>query len=226
MRKYILLITLMTVLFVALPQQKAHAQILDAINAAIEEAITQVDLGIQKVQANTIWLQNSEAQLENQMGLSNLSSITTTLNKEKNLYASYYKELQTVKTLISDYDLVKRIMAEQTELMAEYKSAYNLFQQDANFSPTEINNMANIYGGILNESSRDLSEIALAITSFQTQMTDAARLGLIHKAGNDMQHNLDNLRQFNNGNMQITLQRAQELNDMNTVRQLYGLPQN
>jgi len=226
MKKYIMFVTVFTVLFVSLPQQKAHAQILDAINAAIEEAITQVDIGVQKIQAQTIWLQNTEAQLENQMGLSNLSSITTTLNKEKSLYASYYQELQTVKTLISDYDLVRRIIAEQTELVTEYKNAYNLFQQDRNFSPAEVNNMANVYSGILNESARDLTQISLAITSFQTQMTDAARLGLIHKAGADMQHNLNNLRQFNNGNMQITLQRAQELNDMNTVRQLYGLPQN
>jgi len=226
MKKYIILIAGLTIAMVTLPQQKAHAQILDAINAAIEEAIETVDLGIQKVQAQTIWLQNTEAQLENQMGLSNLSSITTTLNKEKSLYASYYQELQEVKTLISDYDLVKRIIAEQTELVTEYKNAYNLFQQDKNFSPAEVNNMANVYAGILNDSARDLTQIATAITSFQTQMSDAARLGLIHKAGNDMQHNLNNLRQFNNANMQVTLQRAQELNDMNTVRQLYGLPQN
>jgi len=226
MKKYILMITVLTVLFTALPRQEAHAQILDAINAAIEEAITQVDLGVQKVQAQTIWLQNTEAQIENQMGLSNLNDISSWLNKEKNLYSSYYKELQEVKTLISDYDEVKRIIAEQKELVVEYKNAYNLFQQDKNFSPTEINTMSQVYSGILTESSRDLNEIAMAITSFQTQMTDAARLELIHHASNDMQHNLNNLRQYNNGNMQVTLQRAQYLNDMNSVRQLYGLPQN
>jgi hypothetical protein len=214
------------ILMVFLPGQRANAQIIDAINAAIEEAITAVDLGVQKVQAQTIWLQNAEANLENQMGLSNLNNISSWLNKEKNLYSSYYQKLQQVKTFISDYDEVKRIIAEQTELVTEYKNAYALFQQDKNFSPAEINNMANVYSSILTESSRDLSELANAITSFQTQISDAARLGLIHKAGADMQQNLNNLRQFNNGNMQITMQRAQELNDMNEVRQLYGLPQN
>ena len=225
MKKCMIVIAVITGM-VLLPRQQAHAQIIDAINAAIEEAIEAVDLGVQKIQAQTIWLQNAEAQLENQMGLSNLNDISSWLTKEKNLYSSYYQELAQVKTLISDYDEVKRIMAEQVELVAEYKNAWSLFQQDKHFSPEEINNMANIYGGILNESARDLTELANAITSFQAQMSDAERLGLIHKAGTDMHRNLDNLRQFNNGNMQITLQRAQELNDMNEIRTLYGLPQN
>jgi hypothetical protein len=226
MKKLIVMIAVITMGMVVLPQQKAHAQIIDAINAAIEEAIETVDLGVQKVQAQTIWLQNTEAQLENQMGLSNLNDISTWLNKEKSLYSTYYKELSQVKTLISDYDEVRRIMAEQTELVTEYKNAWSLFRQDRNFSPAEVNNMANVYSSILNESARDLTELANAITSFQTQMSDAERLGLINKAGTDMHHNLDNLRQFNNGNMQITMQRAQELNDMNEIRTLYGLPQN
>jgi hypothetical protein len=226
MKKYIILIAVFTVSLIILPRQQAHAQILDAINAAIEEAITQVDLGVQRVQAQTIWLQNTEAQIENEMGLSNLNDISSWLKKEKDLYSSYYQDLQQVKTLISDYDEVKRIISEQKQLVVEYRNAYSLFQKDKNFSPVEINNMSQVYSGILTESSRDLTEISMAITSFQTQMTDAARLELIHHASNDMQHNLNNLRQYNNGNMQITLQRAQELNDMNTVKQLYGLPQN
>jgi len=224
MKKYSIIAII--ILLVILPREKAHAQLLDAINAAIEKAIMAVDLGVQRVQAQTIWLQNSEAQLENQMGLSNLNDISSWLNKEKNLYSSYYQELQQVKTVISDYDEVKRIIAEQTELMTEYRNAYNLFRQDKHFTAGEISNMQQVYSGIMEESARDLQELSMAISSFQTQMTDAQRLALVHTAGNHMQQNLNNLRQFNNGNMQVTLQRAQQLNDMNEVRQLYGLPQN
>jgi hypothetical protein len=226
MRKLITIATCMTLLLIVLPRQEAHAQILDAINAAIEEAIEVVDLGVQKVQAQTIWLQNTEAQLENQMGISNLNDISSWLKKEKDLYNGYYQDLKTVKMAISDYDMVKQIIAQQKELVAEYKNAYGLFQRDKNFSPEEINDMAGIYGGILDESARDLSELSVAISSFQAQMSDAERYGLIHKAGADMQRNLDNLRQFNSANVQLSLQRAQELNNINEVRTLYGLPKN
>ncbi|MBS1524730.1 MAG: conjugal transfer protein TraI [Bacteroidetes bacterium] len=221
--KWILVMTMALVLF---PRAKSHAQIIDAINTAIEEAIEAVDLGVQKVQAQTIWLQNTEAQLENQMGLSNLNDISSWLKKEKDLYNNYYQELKTVRTVISDYDMVKQIIAQQKELMSEYKSAFALFRQDRNFSPDEINNMADIYSGILNESARDLTELANAITSFQAQMSDAERYALIHKAGADMQRNLDNMRQFNNANVQLSVERSQELNDEKEIRTLYGLPQN
>jgi hypothetical protein len=123
----------MTLLLIVLPRQEAHAQILDAINAAIEEAIEVVDLGVQKVQAQTIWLQNTEAQLENQMGISNLNDISSWLKKEKDLYNGYYQDLKTVKTAISDYDMVKQIIAQQKEMVAEYKNAYGLFQRDKIF---------------------------------------------------------------------------------------------
>ena len=83
--------------------------------------------------------------------------------------------------------------------------------------------MASVYNGILQESIRNLNEVLLAVTSLQTQMTDGERLALVHKASGNMQKNLNDVRQFNNNSMAITLQRAQEKNDMQTVRQLYGL---
>lgn len=213
-------------LMVFLPKEKADAQIIDAINAAIVKAIMVVDLKVQQVQAQTIWLQNAEAQLENKMALGNLSDISGWVGKEKDLYSSYYNELKTVKQVISDYDEVKRIVQQQVQLVGEYKSAYALFKQDKNFTPNELTYMGQVYDGILQESIRNLDEVMLAINSLQTQMTDAQRLALIHSASGKMQTNLNDLRQFNNGNVQLSLQRAQQQDNANAVRQLYGLPQN
>jgi hypothetical protein len=226
MKKYKLIITGIILLMIALPQQKANAQIpfVSLISDAVKKVIVAIDLQVQQLQNQTIALQNAEAQIENKMSLGNLNDISSWLGKEKDLYSSYYQELAQVKKLITDYDEVKQATQQQIELIKEYKTAYNLFQQDKNFTPTEINYMATVYNGILQESIRNLNEVVTAVTAFTTQMSDAERLLMVHKATGGMQKNLNDVRQFNNANMSITLQRAQENNDMEAVQKLYGLP--
>ncbi len=213
------------ILALVLYVQTAQAQIpiVSVVSSAVKKVIAAIDLKVQQLQNQTIALQNAEAQLENKMSLGNLNDLSGWLNKEKSLYSDYYSELQQVKSVITDYDEVKQATQQQVQLVSEYKSAYHLFQQDKNFSASEINYMASVYNGILKESLQNLNEVLLAVSSFQTQMTDGERLLLVHKASGGLQRNLNDLRQFNNNNMAVTMQRAQEKNDMQTVRQLYGI---
>jgi len=205
------------------PEAKAQIPIVSLITSAVKKVIVAIDLKVQQLQNQTIALQNAEAEVENKMSLGNLNDISGWLTKEKNLYNSYYQELAQVKKVITDYDEVKQATQQQLELVSEYKTAYNLFKQDKNFSPTEISYMASVYNGILQQSVQNLNEVITAVTAFSTQMSDAERLLLVHKATGSMQKNLNDVRQFNNGNMAITMQRAQENNDMQTVKQLYGI---
>lgn len=216
------------ILLLTLPVREAKAQIpiVGLVTSAIKKVITAIDLKVQQLQNKTIALQNAEKALENKMALGNLSDISGWLDKERKLYQGYYDELQQVKKVIADYDAVKRIIQQQSQLVSEYKNAYALFKQDKNFSADELNYMGQVYNGILSESVRNLDEALLAVNSFSTQMSDAQRLQLIHSSGNRLQHNLDDLRRFNNDNRQLSLQRAQERNNMDEVRQLYGLSKN
>jgi hypothetical protein len=205
-------------------ETKAQIPIVSLITSAIKKAIMAIDLKVQQLQNKTIALQNAEAQLTNKMSLNNLNDISGWLNKEKALYSNYYNELQQVKKVIAEYDEVKQASQQQLQLVSEYKTAYNLFRQDKNFSPGEIHYMGTVYNGLLQESIRNLDEVLLAVSPMQTQMTDGERLSLVHKASANMQRTLNDMRQFNNKNRTVTLQRAQDNNDMQTMRQLYGLP--
>jgi hypothetical protein len=225
MKKRIIYMAGILLLFL-LPQQKANAQIIDLINQAIIKAINAIDIKVQQIQNQTILLQNAEKDLENKMALGNLNDISGWLDKEKNLYSNYYDELKQVKQVIADYDLVKRIIRQQGQLVTEYKTAYGLFKQDKHFSPDEISNMGQVYSGILQESERNLDEVLLAVNSFQTQMSDAQRLLLVHKASDGIQRNLNDLRQFNSNNTMLSLQRSRDKNDAQNIRQLYGLTNN
>ncbi|MDB5143050.1 MAG: conjugal transfer protein TraI [Mucilaginibacter sp.] len=208
-----------------MPAEKSEAQIpvVGIISAAIKKVITALDLKVQQMQNQTIALQNAEQQLENSLSLNKLNDISGWLNKEKDLYKDYYQELAQVKTIIADYDEVKKIISQQKQLLSEYQSGYALFSRDKHFSAEEISYMGDIYGGIFQESLRNLDEVMVAVKTFSTQMDDAERIQRIHKAAGGMQTNLDHLHQFNQQNVTLSLARARDGQDQQSVRQLYGL---
>ena len=220
-----MLIAMAAVCFLSFSSEKSDAQvpIVGLVSGVIKKIITALDLKVQELQNQTIALQNAEQNLENSMSLGNLNDITSWISKERSLYQNYYKELATVETIISDYDEVERIISEQEELVLEYKNAQSLFSQDKHFSASELSEMATVYNGILQESIRNLDEVVLAVKSFVTQMSDAERLLLIHKASAGMQKNLNDLRQYNNNNVWLSLQRATDEQDKQNVKTLYGI---
>ena len=83
--------------------------------------------------------------------------------------------------------------------------------------------MYNVYSGILDESIKNLDQAMLVVNALTTSMTDAARLNIIDNASNGMLKNYDDLKRFNNQNIQLSLARGQAAGDVESVKQLYGL---
>jgi predicted transcriptional regulator YheO len=207
------------------PVQHANAQIpiLEIIKAAVTKVVKAVDLKIQRLQNKTIWLQNAQKTLENIMSKLKLTEISDWSKKQKELYTKYFDELWKVKNVISSYQAVRDIIKEQVELVQEYSKAFNLSKQDKNFTADELDYMQKVYTGILDESIKNIDQIQLVINAFATQMTDAKRLEIIHAAGNNIEQNITDLRQFNQQNIIISLQRSKEKNDIDVVKKLYGI---
>ena len=207
------------------PVQHTNAQIpiLEIIKAAVKKVIKAVDLKIQRLQNKTIWLQNSQKTLENKMSKLKLTEISDWSKKQKELYAKYFDELWKVKNAISSYQSVRDIVKKQIQLVQAYSKAFNLSKQDKNFTADELNYMQKVYTGILDESIKNIDQIQSVINAFATQMTDAKRLEIIHSAGNNIEQNITDLRQFNQQNIIISLQRSKEKNDIDVVKKLYGI---
>jgi hypothetical protein len=207
-------------------QSGARAQVTEIISiveAAIKKVVQAADLEVQKLQNQTIWLQDAQKTLENSMSELQLGDITSWVQKIRDLYSEYYTELSEVKQIISDYDKVKSIIQTQERIVSEYNSAYALFKQDPHFSASELNYMGQVYSGIISESLRNLDQLLLVVNAFVTQMTDEKRLDMINGAARNMQKNYNDLKLFDNQNIQLSLQRSTDNNDLQTVRQLYGL---
>ncbi len=216
MKKIFLIIFL-----VAGTAKAANAQIV--ILEIIKAAINAADLVVQQIQNETIVLQNAQKELENVMTKLDLDDITDWVTKIRDLYADYYKELETVKDIISGYDKIKSLVEMQARIVSQYQTAYGLFKQDKHFSATELDYMANVYSGILDQSLKNLDQALLVVNALTTSMTDAQRLNIINSASTGMQKNYDDLKRFNSQNIQLSLQRGAAQGDIDEVKEMYGL---
>ncbi len=207
------------------PVNKAAAQnpILKIIKAAVIKAIKAVDLKIQRLQNKTIGLQNTQKALENTLTKLKLDNITEWVEKHRNLYKDYYDELYKVKTIITYYKRIKTIAEMQVKIMDEYNWAWNLFKQDDNFTTDELDYMAKVYSGLLDQSVKNIDQIDLVVNSFVTQMSDAKRLQIINTTADQVEANYHNLIKFNQEAILLSLQRAKVRNDVNNVKKLYGI---
>jgi hypothetical protein len=217
------IIIFLVALGMILTAQKSEAQILEIIKEATTKVIKAIDLKIQRLQTKTIWLQNAQKTLENEMAKLKLKQISDWTEKQRDLYQSYYAELWKVKNIIGTYQAVGAIIERQKELVQEYTHAWQLLKQDKHFRPEELNEMYQVYTGILDESLKNLDELNLVINSFRTQMSDGKRLELIHATSKGIDKNLSDLRSFNNRNFLISLSRARSIQEAEMIKKLYGI---
>jgi len=215
---------LTTALFAAglLPVSKASAQI-EIIGEVVKAAIMAVDLGVQKIQTQTIFLQDAQKELENVMQATHLSDITNWVQQQKDLYSEYYSELWQVKDALVLYSTVRNLIGKQIQLVSDYKRASTAVRQDSHFSSGELSHISTVYSNILSQSIENVNTLALVINAFVTQMDDGDRMELVNALGERIDRNYYELQAFTQENVLLSLQRSKDLGDMNTIKSLYGI---
>jgi hypothetical protein len=225
MKKYMVVLPMSAMtLFVALPTgANAQIAVLEVIKAGVKKVIKAVDLKVQRLQNETIWLQNAQKVLENQLSKLKLTEIAGWTEKQKDLYSQYYEELWKIKSAIAYYKRIKDLTEKQVAIVDEYRWAWGLFNKDRHFQPEELQYMETVYSGILDASIKNLDQILLVVNSFKTQMSDAKRLEIINAAADQMDTNYSDLKRFNAQNIQLSIQRSQSLDETATLKEIYGI---
>jgi len=225
MKKYmvILPISAMTI-FISIPKG-ADAQFIvgSVISSTVGKVIRAIDLQVQSMQNQTIWLQNAQKALENQLSKLKLTEISDWSQKQKDLFSSYYNELWQIKTTIAYYSRISEMTQKQVALVNSYNQAWNLLKGDKHFTASELTYMSKVYSGILQESVKDLDQILLVINPNKTQMPDAKRMEIINRSADHMDSNYNDMQQFNNQNELLSLQRANDENEVLTLKKYYGI---
>lgn len=211
--------------FALLPSAKINAQIpiLDIIKAGITKVIKAVDLEIQRLQNQTVWLQSAQKLIENTMSELHLNEITGWVQNQKDLYSNFYSGLWEVKSIISYYHRIREITQKQAYLIAQYQQAWRMIQGDRHFTAQEISYMAGVYSGIMEATLQNVDQLFTVINSFSTQMSDAKRLELINQVAATVDSNYGDLLQFNQQNALLSLSRTKDAQDAAMVKWMYGL---
>lgn len=209
--------------FFPIQETKAQIPIVDIIKAAVKKVIKALDLQMQRLQNKTIWLQNAQKTLENKMSQLKLNEIKDWVEKQRKLYDDYFQELRKVKAALAYYNRVKDIIERQVQMVKEYKGAWALFKQDKNFTADELDYIYNIYSGMMDESLKSIDQLFLVVNAFTTQMTDAKRLEIINTVSDNLEQQYVDLKDFNNQNKMLSIQRASERGEIEYVKRLYGI---
>lgn len=215
----------LVVLLVSLPVKEVNAQIAiaEVIKAGVKKVIKAVDLRVQRLQNETIWLQNAQKVLENTLSKLKLTEIADWTNRQKELYGKYFDELARVKAAIAYYQRIKDITQRQADILSEYRQAKSLFAKDKHFSVSELDMMQDVYRGILDASLKNIDQLLLVVNSFKVQMSDGNRLEIINSVAGKIEENYQDLKRYNASQVSVSLSRAKEAGDVNLVRRLYGI---
>lgn len=140
-----------------------------------------------------------------------------------NLHDAFLNALLQVSPTVKKYKRVTDIISCQSQIMKEYKSAFNHFKASNLFNTSEINYMEEVYKNLFNKSLQDLNELTIVITAGKLRMSDDERIAAIDRIYNEISDKLVFLRSFNNEGNVLAVQRGREIVDTKLSQKLNGL---
>ncbi|UCS92416.1 conjugal transfer protein TraI [Echinicola marina] len=197
------------------------AYILEIIRQGVKKAIVAIDLKIQRLQNNTIWLQNAQKVLENTLNKLKLEEIAEWGERQKELYGDYYEGLWKVKSVLTQYQKVRDIAKMQGRLVSEYQKAWHVIVGSGHFSSEELRWMEKVYLGIMDHSVQNLEAVTGVINAFNLKMSDGERLEIINRVERKVRFNLNDLMRFNERNLLINRQRAYAKGEIKTLKDIH-----
>jgi ElaB/YqjD/DUF883 family membrane-anchored ribosome-binding protein len=199
---------------------QAAIPIAEIIRQAVVKIIVAVDLQIQRMQNDTIGLQQVQQKIENVLSESRLEEISSWSQRQKELYGEYYEGLWKVKNVLSQYQRIRDISETQAEMLRAYQKTWNLLISSGQFSMEELNLIQSRYGAILQSSVQNMGQLTELIKSFSFQISDGERLERIHLLDRDMNKNFRDILGMNLQLESLNRQRTAWLKEGNNLQNL------
>ncbi len=186
----------------------AGAQSIDPVSLVIAKIIKAIDLQVQKLQNQTIWLQQAQQVAEHELSKLKLSEIADWQRKQQQLYAGYFQELQTVRSAVKALPQVKQVLSLQSELVVTYNRIAKV-------------NVSRSAADALLDLSRDVVSSLKEVTSGNgLVMKDADRVKIISSLRDAMQDCLDNMRELDKQTNRLASSKQQMQTDMKSLQRL------
>lgn len=198
------------VVFLVCVASVGRAQSIDPVSLIVAKVIKVIDLKVQKLQNETIWLQQAQSAAENELSKIKLSEIRGWQQQLSDLYAGYFAELRQVKNAVTGLGQVKRIVELQRQVLVEY----------GRFA--KYGAVKNQYDVLLN-SSMDVLQTLYAVLSSQYSMRDAERISMISSLRDAMSQCLVNVQALNKQQVAMAAASARMQADLEFVKKLNGI---
>jgi hypothetical protein len=140
-----------------------------------------------------------------------------------NLHATFLNGLNAISPAVANYGRIADIILQQANLVTEYNRYKQEFNQSGSFNASELGYMANVYTTLLQQSLQNLSRLTDILMAGKLRMSDAERLKAIDKIYADSSDQYAFLQSFDRQGVVLSLQRSKDINDTQTLKQLYGL---
>ena len=196
-----------------------------------------------QISSNVLYAQSTEAQqlLLNVEKLAQLKKILSNMKKgyeivstgyntikdisqgNFNLHDAFLNALLQVSPTVRKYKRVADIISCQSQIVKEYRSAFNRFKSTNLFNSSEITYMEDVYKNLFNKSLQNLDELGMVLTAGKLRMSDDERIAAIDRIYKDISDKLVFLRSFNNEGSVLAVQRGREMVDTKLSEQLNGL---
>jgi len=140
-----------------------------------------------------------------------------------NLHDAFLNALLQVSPTVRKYKRVADIISCQSQIVKEYRSAFNRFKSTNLFNSSEITYMEDVYQNLFNKSLQNLDELGMVLTAGKLRMSDDERIAAIDRIYKDISDKLVFLRSFNNEGSVLAVQRGREMVDTKLSEKLNGL---
>ena len=139
-----------------------------------------------------------------------------------NLHDAFLNALLQVSPTVRKYKRVADIITCQSQIVKEYRSAFNRFKSTNMFNSSEITYMEDVYKNLFNKSLQNLDELSIVITAGKLRMSDDERIAAIDRIYKDISDKLIFLRNFNNEGSVLAVQRGREMVETKLSEKLNG----
>lgn len=139
------------------------------------------------------------------------------------LHQVFLDGLYLVNPTVRNYKRIPYIIQYQQFINKDYKRAFDRFRHDPNLTVREIKYLENVYAYLTKQSLRNLDELLMIITATKLRMSDEERLQAIDRIYYDMENKIIFLKVFNNSTQVLTMQRARQQRELNTLHKIFGI---
>lgn len=150
--------------------------------------------------------------------------ISNTAKDNFNLHKLFLDGLLAITPAVQNSPHIKEILDAQYDIITQTRAATAQVQSGSLFNAQELDYIIGVYSSLLQRCLRSIEELTMTLTADQLRMSDDQRLQVINRIYNETSGQRSFLRQFNNSVAILATQKAKELNDLTTLKRLYGLP--